>query len=331
MSKKAKKTVVEIVKPTRDWLLDYSGVFISEYVDWDVEINKQWPLFIPTFFFNEEKKNVIGGLKRLLREYALSWYKVTTEKEQVKPFDNGAFQRHLVDLIPDADISEKANNLLSGKEIKIECTFNNSKLFLDRAGDSLVITIDPDTHITGIKALQSMENIITKIMPFFKQMSCIVKLPVMFGNKINGSVAFNNLQQVLEHINWLPGVDILESYTNCSAIKAGGKHGVGILVALKHHDQYNSGKDSIDSNNYRYPPDAKTWRRGNVRTKGNNFYFHNQGDLVMEFIFKSSVPDHSFRDKTSFDFLNSEEQLLMRQLWAMTYFRLNQWACNRKL
>jgi len=330
MSKKAKKTAVEIVKPTRRWLLDHSRIFMPEYVYWDVEINKQWPLFIPTFFFNEEKKNVIRGLKCLLREYALSWYKVTTEKEQVKPFDNGAFQRHLVDLIPDADISEKANDLLSGKEIKIECTFNNSRLFLDRAGDSLVITIDPDTHITGIKALQSMENIITKIMPFFKQMSCIVKLPVIFGNEINGSVAFDNLQRVLEHIDWLPSVDILESYTNCSVIKAGDKHGVDILVVLKHHDQYNSDKDSVDSNNYRYPSDAKTWRRGNVHTKGSNFYFSDQRDLVMEFIFKSSVPDHSFGDKISFDFSSSEEQLLMRQLWAMTYFHLSQWACARR-
>jgi len=332
MSKKAKKTAVEIVKPTREWLLDHSEVFIAEYVDWDVEINKQWPLFIPVFFFNGEKKNVVRGLNCLLREYALSWRKVIAEKEQAKSFDNDAFQRHLVDLIPDADISKKADDLTTGKGVEVACRFNDSKLFLDRIGDSLAIIIDPDTHTTGIKALQSIEMAVSKARPFFKQMSCVVKLPILFGDNLSGGEIFNHLKVILEHVDWLKGVDILESYTSCSAVKAGSRQSVEVFVALKHNDEHGNGKKGIADNNYYYVPDAKNWRRGNVCTKGGNFYFHEQRGLVMEFIFKSSVPDHSFRDKTPAGFSNSDEQMSIQRLWAMTYFRLSQWAaCKCKL
>ncbi len=330
----AKKAAVDLVRPTRESLLNMAGVFVSEYVDWDVEINRQWPLFIPVFFFNDEKKNVIRGLNCLLREYALSWSKVTAEKEQVKPFDNDAFQRHLVNLIPDADIPEKVDDLMAGREVKIKCRFNDSVLFLAKIGNSLGIrikTTSDNEHVTGVRALQATENFLTKVMPLFKQLSCIVKLPILFGDNMNGSEIFNHLKVVLEHFDWLEGVDILESYTSCSAVKIGSKCGVDVLVALRHNDKRGDGKEGIADNDYHYSQDAKTWRRGNVYTKGSDFYFRDQRGLVVDFIFKSSVPDHSFGDGISPNFANAEEQLSMRQLWAMTYLQLSQWVCSRKL
>jgi hypothetical protein len=337
-----KKEVLDIVMPTSSIkLLDSAYFFMSSEIGWGAVLN-DYPLLCGRIFSANDsemmKENAIRSIEILLSKYASYWVD-NIELDSNSSLERTALYCSLVVLVPNANLSDsdKIEDLISGKRIEIECAFNNSVLSLIRVGNSLAIKALDDSgnsHRTGTEALLLCSDETDSqllLNPFFRQLSCKVDLRHMSDNKVDVSGFFKKIKSLLYYISWDNSVSLIDSYLNCKPIKAGTRMGVDVFVCLKHENSRITAnpKDDISSNEYRYDPDAKKWRSGNVVDKA-KIRLDDCRYLVLEFIFKSSAPQNPYlgRGDIEPDFNTCREQILMGQVWAMTYATLNTWACE---
>ncbi len=334
-----KKEVLDIVMPTSSIkLLDSAYFFMSSEIGWGAVLN-DYPLLCSRIFSandSEMKENAIRSIEILLSKYASYWVN-NNELDSSSSLKKMALCRSLVDLVPNANLSDKIEDLISDKCTEIKCAFNNSVLSLIRVGNSLAIKALDDSgnsHRTGTKALLLYGDEINSQLlldPFFRQLSCKVYLQNMSDNKVDVSGFFKKIKSLLYYISWDNTINLLDSYLGCQPIKAGTRMGIDVFVCLKHEDKYltTEPREDIASNEYRYDPDAKKWRSGNVVDKA-KIRLDDYRYLVLEFIFKSSVPQNPYlgRGDIEHEFDTCREQVLIGQVWAMTYATLNTWACE---
>ncbi len=326
---KKQKNLGERLGISTSTLLKESYLFRLGGVVPQFEINNDWLFFIANFFLSGQNKDVLERkIRTLLGRYLVSWRQVVRADDN---FDEDSFIQGLASFNPkikDLDVLMRGDG-----EIKIKIFPNNSLISLMRLGDSLGIQVEKSgtmtskCHLTGEKAFKILDpknSFGIKPWILFQTLGCRIDLQEFFDNFSDVLEVVNSIKNLLPFIGWeekdVLGNAYMKSYSDCRAMKVGIWNGVEVCIELHHDSSPNDPREDIRNNNYRYPPDAKNWRAGNILPK---FQLRDNSHLVLDVVLKSSVPEDALFSGVDCSLGNSEEQFLIRRMQAIMLAQLS--------